>query len=411
MQEVVTGAAQTQQWSFILSQLFAWVMAGLAWIVPFQSRIFGFVLQGESFWSLAGMSVLLLLPAAVFIAAIWGTMVSLYTIPFRLGRSVTLLQSVALAWWDALRMVWFYWAGLVKFLIVLVGWVWGLLKLSVQLIIGTLKSAITSPLAMLDATSRRPGVPWPAFFMLVFWSMIEATIFTFTLKPTMSELLADLTGYTVNPLALVVILWFFLFIIIGGSFACIQVLNEAIQTRAFGQIIAMVGVEITVALFEVLFLYRELIDAITPWLAQQGFQLGIVGTLGLALLGWVGVRGMTWFLFGRFGTPALLAILGRKAMEGVGAVRAAATADVEFWRGPINALKAEHEWFKKEAQHLMELLTLPVLQLVASGFNFLVVVIMGKPHFNLPFRSLDQVLHSTPIFATGKTHTVEGGAP
>jgi len=134
-------------------------------------------------------------------------------------------------------------------------------------------------------------------------------------------------------------------------------LNEAIKTRAVGQIVAMVLVEITVALFEVLFLYRELIDAITPWLAQQGFQLGIVGTLGLALLGWVGVRGMTWFLFGRFGTPALLAILGRKAMAGVGAVRAAATADAEYWRGPINALKAEHEWFKKEAQHLMELLT------------------------------------------------------
>src|SRR2546430_5212496 len=53
-------------------------------------------------------------------------------------------------------------------------------------------------------------------------------------------------------------------------------------------------------------------------------------------LGWVGVRGMTWFLFGRFGTPALLAILGRKAMEGLGAVRAAASADVEFWRGPID---------------------------------------------------------------------------
>src|SRR5213082_1602212 len=211
-------------------------------------------------------------------------------------------------------------------------------------------------------------------------------------------MLSDLTGYQVNPLALVVLLWFFLYIIIGGSFACIQVLNEAILTRAWGQIVSMVLVELAVALFEVLFLYRELIDAITPWLAQQGYQLG------------VGVRGMTWFLFGRFGTPALLAILGRKAMEGLGAVRAAATADVEFWRGPINALKAEHEWFKKEAQHLMELLTLPVLQLVASGFNFLVVVIQGKPHFNLPFRSLDQVLHSTPIFATGKTHTVEGGA-
>jgi len=38
MQETVTNAVQTQQWSFILQQLFAWVMAGLAWIVPFRPR-------------------------------------------------------------------------------------------------------------------------------------------------------------------------------------------------------------------------------------------------------------------------------------------------------------------------------------------------------------------------------------
>src|SRR5204862_5521100 len=200
MQDV---AAQSQQWSFVLQQLVQWVVSGVAWIVPFQSNVFATVLRGQTFWELAGSSVLLMLPAAVFVAGIWGTMVSLYTIPFRLGRSVTLLQSVALAWWDALRMVWFYWAGLVRFLIVLVGWVWGLIKLSGRLIVGTVKGAITSPLAVLDATSRRPGVPWPAFFMLVFWSMIEATIFTFTLKPTMSELLADLTGYEVNGFAFI----------------------------------------------------------------------------------------------------------------------------------------------------------------------------------------------------------------
>src|SRR5260370_8240712 len=97
-------------------------MAGLAWIVPFQSRVFSPILQGDSFWALAGASVLLVLPAAVFVAGIWGTMVALYTIPFRLGRSVTLMQSVALAWWDALRMVWFYWAGLVTFPLVPLGW-------------------------------------------------------------------------------------------------------------------------------------------------------------------------------------------------------------------------------------------------------------------------------------------------
>src|SRR2546427_474427 len=404
------GIAQTEQWSWILQTVWGWIWGGLSWIIDWQALVFRTVLFGDSFWQILGKFLLLFFPATVLIAGVWGTMVSLYTIPFRSGRG-RFLAALVMSWWDAVRMAWFYWFGLVRFLLVFVGWIWGLLRLGVGLLWRTLKNLVTSPFAMLDSSSRQPGVPWIAFVLLLFWSAIEATIFTFTLRPTMSELLADLTGYQVNALALVVILWFFLFIIIGGSFACIQVLNEAIKTRAVGQIVAMVLVEITVALFEVLFLYRELIDAITPWLAQQGFQLGIVGTLGLALLGWVGVRGMTWFLFGRFGTPALLAILGRKAMEGQqGAARPSAAADLEYWRGPINALKAEHEWFKKEAQHLMELLTLPVLQLVASGFNFLVVVIMGKPHFNLPFRSLDQVLHSTPIFQTGKTSTVEGGA-
>src|SRR5207253_10186887 len=113
--------------------------------------------------------------------------------------------------------------------VVALGWVWGLLKLAVQLVWGTLKGAVTSPLAMLDATARRPGVPWAAFFLLIFWSAIEATIFTFTLRPTMSELLADLTGYEVNPVFLVLILWVFLWVLIAGSFACIQVLNDAIK--------------------------------------------------------------------------------------------------------------------------------------------------------------------------------------
>src|ERR1700704_6534926 len=370
-QETVTSAAQTQQWAFILSQLFDWVMAGLAWIVPFQAKVFGTILRGDSFWSLAGASLLLVLPAAAFVAGIWGTMVALYTIPFRLGRSVTLLQSIALAWWDALRMVWFYWAGLVKFLIVLVGWLWGLLKLGVQLVWGTLKGAITSPLAVLDATSRRPGVPWPAFFMLIFWSMIEATIFTFTLRPTMSELLAELTGYEANGFALVLLLYLFLWVLVAGSFACIQVLNDAIKSKHYGQIVSMVLVEIGVAMFEVLFLYRELGDAMTPWLAQQGVQLNAFETIGLAFFAWVGVRGMTWFLFGRFGAPAMIGLLGRQAFGSEhGSAVSHPSAVGDFWKGPIAALKAEREWFRKEAREMFELVSLPVLQVVAAALNF-----------------------------------------
>ena len=389
-------AAQTQQWSFILSQLFDWVMTGLAWIVPFQNRVLGYVLQGDNFWRLAGTAVLLLLPAAALIAGIWGTMVALYTIPFRLARSVTLLQSILMAWWDTLRMVWFYWAGMVRFLVVLVGWVWGLIKTSVQLVWGTLKGAVTSPLAVLDATSRRPGVPWPAFFLLIVWSAVEATIFTFTLRPTMSELLADLTGYEVNGFALIVILWIFLAIIIAGSFACIHVLNEAVKARQTGNIIFMILVEIAVAMFEVLFLYRELVDAMTPWLAQQGIQLGVFGTIGLAFFGWVGVRGMTWFLFGRFGAPALIGLLGRQAFAVEGSAAHGSTPSMaDYWKGPISALKAEREWFRKEARELFELVSLPVLQVVAAGLNFLFVVFTGRGHFTLPFKSIDEVLAAT----------------
>jgi hypothetical protein len=394
------GGAQTEQWSWILQTVWGWIWGGLSWILVWESFLFRFVVSGNTFWEAFFKFLFLFFPTTVLVAGVWGTMVSLYTIPFRSGRG-RFLAALLMSWWDVARMAWFYWFGLVRFLMVLIGSIWGLLRLGVSLLVRTLKNLVTSPFALLDSTSRQPGVPWIAFVLLVFWSAIEATIFTFTLRPTMAELLADLTGYAVNPLALVVLLWFFLFIIIGGSFACIQVLNEAIRTRAIGQIVSMTLVEITVALFEVLFLYRELIDAITPWLAQQGFQLGIFGTLGLAFLGWTGVRGMTWFLFGRFGTPALISILSRKQMEGLEAARgAAAGADAEFWRGPIQALKAEHEWFKKEAQHLVELLTLPVLQLLAAGFNFGVVVILGKPHFTLPFRSLDQVLASTPLISS-----------
>ena len=163
-----------------------------------------------------------------------------------------------------------------------------------------------------DATSPRPNVTW-ALVLLIVWCAVEATIFTVTMRPTMSELLAELTGFTVNPIALVVVLWLFLTVIIAGSFACIQVLKDAIAAKQPGQIVQMILVQIVVAMFQVLFLYRELVDQITPWLAEGGVTLDVGSTLGLALCAWLGVRGMTWYLFGRSGAPALIAMINRPA--------------------------------------------------------------------------------------------------
>jgi hypothetical protein len=394
------GNAQTEQWSWMVTQLWSWIWSGMSWILDLQQMVFGYVLGGDSPALTVLKAVLLLLPAAVLIVSLWAMMISLYTLPFRSGRG-HFLTAILMSWWDVGRMAWFYWAGMGRFLFVLAGWIGSLIRAFARLTWNAIKGALNSPFAVLDWTSRRyfqPGVPWLAFLLLLLWSALEATIFTFTLRPTMNELLADLTGFEPNPVMLSALLYVFLFFLVGGSFACVQALNDAIKGKQYGTIISMVLIESVVAMFEVLFLYRELVDAITPWMAQQGFNLGIGGTLALAFGGWLGVRGMTWFLFGRYGTPALIAVLARETISREGAsVDIAPPRQPEFWKAPITALKAEVEWFKKEGREMFELLTLPVLQLLAAGFNFCLVLLLGRPLFTLPFRSLDEVLAATPL--------------
>ena len=117
-------------------------------------------------------------------------------------------------------------------------------------------------------------------------------------------------------------------------------MSEAFKARNVGRIVEMLFVEIFVMFFEVVFLYRELIDAITPWIAANtGFQMGFGWTLAFASFGWIGIRAMTWFLFGRFGTPAMIAVLAREtiSVETVPGERPRAP-EPDWWRGPISAL-------------------------------------------------------------------------
>jgi hypothetical protein len=399
---------QSDQWAMILKTVLGWLAQGFTWILDWQALVFGFTLSGATAGEMALKWLFLLLPVGLLVSGVWCTMASLYTLPFRSGRGA-FLTSLLMSWWDAGRSIWFFWAGTVRVGVVLIGWLWNTLRAMARLFWQTVKGMASSPFALLDWTSRQyfqPGVPWIAFFLIVFWSAIEATIFTFTLRPTMSELLADMAGYEINATALSIMLWLFLFPIIAGSFACIQVLNDAIKSKQVGQIISMAAVELVVAFFEVLFLYRELVDSITPWLAQQGWILGVGGTMVVAFGGWVGVRGMTWFLFGRYGTPALLGVLARQTItRDQKAAEIPLPPPANVWRAPIEALKAETAWFKQEAREVFELMSLPVLQILAAALNFAVVVILGRPAFTLPFKSLDEVLVSTPFAKPGNGHS------
>jgi hypothetical protein len=376
--------------------------APVSWIPDWHAAMINFVWYGDSGPETIFKRVVILLPMLLLVTGIWVTMVALYTIPFRSNRS-KFATAILMSWWDAGRTAWFYWAGLIQLALVLVGWVWGLVLLAFGFARAAIKALFQSPLRVLDWTSRnyfKPGVPWIAFLGLLLWSAVEALIFMYTLQPTLIEVLAGITGYEPDPRLMAPLLWIFLFFLVLGSFACIHALAQAVRTKNISQIIQMISVEMFVMFFEVVFLYRELIDAITPWIAQttsEQVQLGLVSTLALASFGWVGVRGMTWFLFGSYGTPALVAVLARDTIrqESIQPV-SSPIPQADVWRAPINALKTETNWFKQEANRVFELISLPVLQLFAAAVNFAVVALGSRQVFALPFKSIEEVQIKTP---------------
>jgi hypothetical protein len=389
-----------EQWREVVELL----VAPIVWIPHLQRLVADFFLESSSPWTALAKYVLLLFPLLLAIAGLWCTQLSLYTLPFR-SRRVPFVSTMLVMWWDAARAVWLYWVGLFRMGMVIAGWIFTLGSLLLKFGVEALRQLILMPFAMTGRMTSQyfqPGVPWVAFLMLVFWCMLETTIFTYTLYPTVSEVLADLVGAEQMPRLTAPILWFFLLLLIMGSFACVQALVEAVQKRELKFIAQIVLVELFVMFFEVMFLYRELVDAISPWIAQQTgerIRIGIGITMSLATFGWVGIRGMTWFLFGRYGTPPLLAFISRQPLD---APEGRATAMPEtstpaWWRGPLEDFKREIDWLHEKSDQLLEYLALPVLTLVAGALNFAMVLLTGRPLFTLPFKGLKEVMETREI--------------
>lgn len=382
------------EWQETIDQL----LVPIAWIPPLQQRVYEFFMQPGA--AAAAGLVLLLLPALLALSGIWCSQLALYTLPFRSHR-ITFCTALLLAWWDAARAVWLYWVGLVRVVAVSIGWLFALVRFGVRFVGEVLRQIIVAPFALTGRMTQsyfQPGVPWVAFLMLVFWCLLEAVIFTYTLHPTVSEVLADLVAAEPSPFTGTV-LYLFLFILIMGSFACLQAMIDAVKSRQFQFIIQMILVELFVMAFEVMFLYRELVDAITPWIAQQTddhLRLGIGFTLSIATFGWIGIRGMTWFLFGQYGTQPLLAFISRRPMVAPDAVTPPVAAEPVGWRGPVQELKGEIAWLHDKSHELLEFLALPVMHLLGASLNFGMILLTGKPAFKLPFRSLNDVLDLRP---------------
>ncbi len=390
----------TDQWQEILRIL----LVPIKWIIPLQKALIDFFVHSSSAWAAAGKYLFLLFPLLLLVGAVWSTQLSLYTIPFR-SKRINFITTLLLAWWDGARAVWLFWVGLFRLVVVVLGWIFSVARLAVKFVVVALKYILAAPFAMTGRMTRsffRPGVPWIAFLILVFWCMLESGIFTFVLFPTISEVLMDIVGTDeVSPLT-TPLLYVFLLILIMGSFAALQALADAIRTKKVKLIIQMVIIELIVMGFEVMFLYRELVDAITPWIVQQtGMRVGIFFTLSVASFGWIAIRGMTWFLFGQYGTPPLLALISRRpvgqAEEGQREVAPDITETSRWWQQPIQEFKNEIDWLHRKFNELLEFLTLPILQVLAAIINFIMILLTARPIFNLPFKELKDVMDTKEI--------------
>lgn len=383
--------------------------APIVWIPRLQQTLLGFFLDSSSAWAAAAKYVFVLFPVLLGLAAVWCTGLAVYTVPFR-SRRIDFISTLLMTWWDAARAAWMYWVGVMRMGAVVIGWLVTLANLAVKLVFEAARQLVLLPLSVTGRmTDRyfRPGVPWIAFVMLIFWCALEATLFTYTLMPTLSQVLADLAGSDQVPRATGILLWLFLFLLIMGSFACLQALVDAVKKREFKFIAQIVLVELFVMFFEVIFLYRELVDAITPWIVQQTgdkFHPGLWFTLGVATFGWVGIRGMTWFLFGQYGTAPLLAFISRQPMTTPEEQPFMAEPEPAWWHAPLADFKREISWLHERSDQLLEYLALPVLHLVAAALNFAMVLITARPVFSLPFKSLEEITEARETLAALHLH-------
>jgi len=371
-----------------------------------QEALIAFFVSPAARWTMALKYIFLLIPALLAVAAVWITMLSIYTLPFRASR-VRYVSMMLLAWWDAARAVWLYWVGVGRVAAVAVGWAVSLVALAMRLVVSSVRQMVSIPLTMsgrVTQTYFQPGVPWVAFVMLLCWCVLEATVFTYTMIPTVSVVLSDLAGETEPARVTTGLLFVFLLLMVMGSFACLRSLVETLRKREFKFLAQMVVIEISVMFFEVMFLYRQFIDALTPWIAQEtGVVLGLRATMSLAAFGWVGIRAMTWFLFAQYGTAPLLAFIARRPLADVEAPEMFASvpaAPTVWWRSALDDFKQELEWLHTKGDQLLEYLALPALQLMAVGLNFAMMIVASRPAFNLPFRTLKDVTETRDLLAT-----------
>lgn len=362
---------------------------------------------GDLGWLMAAKRVFLLLPVGAIILSLWTSILCLLSVIVR-QRRVEFFKAFLVTWWDLGKSIFAFWGGFLRFLIVLVNTLFTLLRVILTGIWLLIQDILLGPFRIIRTVALNiaaPGLPWIAVCFTLIWCLVEAVIFTYVMTPLVMDTLANLTGGELTETLIRIPLFLFLLFLILGSYAVLSNFADALKSRSVPSIVKITAVELVAVLVEVMFLYRELVDSLVPWFAQHAtkdFDLGIGGTLGIAVLAWLGVRGMTWFLFASHGVPVIMAIIQGRGLKPTEAGEKAQIKDTfAYTVGFYYHIKTDMDFVRDKGDELLGAFILPPLQVVSAAINFFTLLVAGQHLFSIPFKSIRDVMHSKELLQPG----------
>ena len=211
---------------------------------------------------------------------------------------------------------------------------------------------------------------------------------------------SNITGESLSINLIRIPLFVFLFFVVLGSYAVLSTMVDVVKKKNVSAILGITVIEIIVLMVEVVFLYREFVDSLVPWLAQysEGFELGVFWTLAISAFAWFGVRSLSWILFASHGTPTIMRVIQGKGLasekrkETNGKVR-----DISF--DFMDRIKQDSAWIQNKGEEVLASFMLPPLQVIAAGLNFLTLLFIGKHLFDLPFNKFSDINKTSAIIA------------
>lgn len=362
--------------------------------------------------------IFLLLPVLGIILGCWITVPTLLTVIFRHKRKEYIL-SLFITWWDLGKAVVSFWGGILQFFFNLVIAVAELVKL---LLVGAwyvIQSILLMPFKMMGSASKNlvtSKIPWIAVFLTLLWVIIEATIFTYVTTPLVVDTLSNITGEQLSLLFIRIPLFAFLFFIVLGSYAVLSTFVDSVKERNYHHIAGIAVIEVIVLMVEVIFLYREFVDALIPWFAIYAVDVEITmtGILAVSAFMWFGIRSLSWFLFASHGTPAIMDVIqgkGQKLTKKSGKKKKQkepeSDAEWDITSGLIDSIKNDIDWAEQKGEKLLASFMLPPLQIVAAAINFCTLLVSGSHLFDLPFKNLDDIKESKVLVESVTTSSDE----